>query len=409
MPKKSYLLLFDPSSQKATLEPLASTYTFNINSKNGVDVSSTHPKIYPRKQKDDAPDETAADDLFGEDTAPGDGDGDPDSSNPFDFRHFLSAEKDKRGDESEYAAASSPDYRTGTGSALNTPQLPASRKAAAAAATTTSKSKATPKEAPKPAKRKVQAPAPKKAPAAKKKDPPTVRLERRATSPKPSRKPAAPPASKIKSAELVHSSDESDIDADGEPDQVSSPPARRSPSPPHRHTSPESDEDEEMEDVDTSGGRQGRNGALASLGLGQNIGTGYGNSPGGGPISLSAASSIHGSPDPHVFAPHRAKRQQDDGVIDFGDLGGGGARSDEEEDVDDDGDVEMEEDRDVESYHLGSPAAHTRQVADGGISLGADADGDGEAEEEEEEEDPLLKDMLEGLADGFESEESEEE
>lgn len=403
VPKKSYVLLFDPGSQKATLEPLASTYTFNLNSKNGADVSSSHPKIYPRKQKDDvAPDDSAADDLFGEDSAAGDGDGDPDSTNPFDFRHFLSAEKDKRGDESEYAAASSPDYRAGSGSAMNTPLLPASRKPAVAPA---SKAKAAAQEASKPAKRKVQAPQPKKAPAAKKKETPTVRLERRATSPKPARKPAGPPASKIKSAELVHSSDESDGEAEVEPEQASSPAARRSPSPPRRHTSPESDEDEEMEDVDTSGPR-GRNGALASLGLGQNIGAGYGNSPGGGPISLSAASSYQGSPDPHVFASNKGKRQQDDGVIDFGDLGGGGARSDEE---DEDGDVEMEEDRDVESYHLGSPVQQAQHAdSRGGISLGADAGADGHAEEEEEE-DPLLKEMMEGLAGGFESEESEEE
>ena len=72
-------------------------------------------------------------------------------------------------------------------------------------------------------------------------------------------------------------------------------------------------------------------------------------------------------------------------------------------------DVEMEEDRDVESYHLGSPVQRAQHADDrGGISLGADADADGDAEEEEEE-DPLLKEMMEGLAGGFESEESEEE
>lgn len=407
-PKRSYILLFDPSEQKATLEPLSSTYTFNIASKNGTDISSTHSKIYPRKQKDDAPDEAASDDLFGE-VAGDDVEADPDSKNPFDFRHFLNAEKIKGGDDSEYAFASSPDYRTGTGSAMNTPQVTARKPAAA-----TAKPKATAQSAPKPKKRKSPEPetkVQKKALPKKPAPPPTVRLERRATDNKPTRKAAAPPSSKIKSAEIVHSSDESDADADaeGEPDNGSSPPAQRSPSPPHRQASPESDEDEEMEDVGMGDSQptQSRTGALASLGLGQSIGQGYLNSPGGGPISLaSAASSVEGSPNPHAFTSNksRSRHQADDGVIDFGDLGGG-ARSDEEEE-DAEEYMEQEDDRDVESIHLGSPVQQ-QATHGGGISLEAEADADMGADEEEE--DPLLKEMMEGLAGGDSSEESEEE
>ncbi|KAL5380987.1 hypothetical protein DPSP01_007519 [Paraphaeosphaeria sporulosa] len=402
VPKKSYILLFDTTSQKATLEPLSSAYTFNIASKNGSDISSTHSKIYPRKQKD-APDDPAADDLFGGDVDDN-GDGDPDSNNPFDFRHFMNGETTKNGNDSEYAFVSSPDYRTGTGSAMNTPQV-AARKPAAAS----SRPKATPQAAAKPKKRKSPEPeraAPKKTAPKKQAAPPTVRLERRATDNKPARKSAAPPSSKIKSAEIVHSSDESD--EDGEPDNASSPPAQRSPSPPHRDASPESDEDEDedMEEfaIGESQPSQVRTGALASLGLGQSIGQGYHNSPGGGPISLaSAASSVQGSPDPHDFTSHksRSRQQVDDEVIDFGDLGGPAGSDDE--DAEDDGMHDVEEDRDVESIHLGSPAQQASH--DGGMSLNADADGDAE----EEEEDPLLKEMMEGLAGGDSSEESEEE
>jgi hypothetical protein len=397
VPKKSYILLFDPTAQKATLEPLSATYTFNIASKNGSDISSTHSKIYPRKQKDDAPDEPAADDLFGGDVDDN-GDGDPDANNPFDFRHFMNAENAKAGNDSEYAFASSPDYRTGTGSAMNTPQVTARKPTAAS-----SKPKAPPQAAAKPKKRKSPEPerAPPKKPAPKKQAaPPTVRLERRATDNKTARKPAPPPSSKIKSSEIVHSSDESDADA--EPDNAPSSPARRSPSPPHRHTSPESDEDEDMEDVGIGASQpsQPRTGALASLGLGQTIGQGYLNSPTGGPISLaSAASSAQGSPDPHKG---RTRHHADDGVIDFGDLGGAAGSEDEEDDAEDDVMHDVEEDRDVDSIHLGSPAQRTTH--DG---MEGEADGDGEVDEEEE--DPLLKEMMEGLAGGDSSEESEEE
>lgn len=433
MPKKSYILLFDPSTQKATLEPLASTYTFNLASKNGANISKTYQKIYPRKQKDDVQETPAGDDLF--DEAIGDGvEGDPDPDNPYDFRHFLSAEKQKRGDESEYNVASSPDYRTGTGSALNTPQFTA-RKPAAAATTTTTKTKkpATSKAAKalaqaarKPLKRKSPEPektVQKKAPA--KTGPPAVRLERRATTQpkpepaKPARKAAAPPpSSKIKSAEIVHSSDESDADADAEPEPepepelASSPPRSPTPPPPRHHSpspEPESDEDEEMEDVasgpsgleleievpDARPASKPRHTALASLGLGQNLGLGYLKSPSNGPISLaSAANSVEGSPNPHHITPRKNRGNLDDeGVIDFGDTGG---HSDDDEDA-----YGEAEDGDVEPMDIGPPA-QTRRVSVGGAAVD-------EQEPEGEEEDPLYKEMMMGLAGGESSEESEEE
>lgn len=50
--KKSYVLLFDPTSQQATLEPLSDAYTFNIATRNNKNVSSEYSKIYPKKSKD---------------------------------------------------------------------------------------------------------------------------------------------------------------------------------------------------------------------------------------------------------------------------------------------------------------------------------------------------------------------
>lgn len=405
--KKSYVLLFDPTTQKATLEPLSDAYTFNLATRNKKDVSSEHAKIYPKKSKDEQQQDEGDDDLFGQ--ADGDEEsGDPDASNPYDFRHFLSKEKEKRGDESEYYNASSPDNRAGTGSAMNTPQFGARRPPESAPA------KPKPAE-PVPKKRKTAESGMfmKKKPGIKKaQPPPSINLERRASerpvpdaAPKPRAKPPGPPASKIKSAELVHSSDESDADAEGEAEPISSPPrqAQRSPSPRYQ---PVSDEDADG-DSDSDGGvleievpdarssrpRNNGGGALKSLGYGQNLGVSGGfRSPSNGPISLaSATNSAQGSPNPHSF-----NRAEDDNVIDFGEL------ESEEEDDDGDGELEIDEgeqdgdgDVDVDEMDIGPPARKASIAAP--------------APQEEEEEDPLYQEMMAGLADGDSSEESEEE
>jgi hypothetical protein len=105
--KKSYVLLFDPASQKATLEPLSDAYTFNIETKNDKNISSEYSKIYPKKNKESQPDDEDDGDLFGE-VVVEDESGDPDPSNPYDFRHFLDKDKEKRSDESEYHAWAAP-------------------------------------------------------------------------------------------------------------------------------------------------------------------------------------------------------------------------------------------------------------------------------------------------------------
>jgi hypothetical protein len=422
--KKSYVLLLDPASQKATLEPLSDAYTFNLATKNNKNISAEHEKIYPKKSRDSHQDDEGEDDLFGE-AAQEDESGDPDPNNPYDFRHFLGKEKEKRGDESEYHNASSPDDRTGTGSAMNTPQFGARKPVEATA----------PKSKPAEPVQKKRRTAEsgmfmKKKPGVKKAQPtPATNLERRATerpapvaAPRPRAKAAGPPASKIKSAELVHSSDESDVDAEGEAEHVSSPPrpTRRSPSPQYHAASDQDDQDADG-DSDDDGGleievpdarppRPQNGGALKSLGLGQNLGVGRGfKSPSQGPISLaSATNSAHGSPIHAAFTPRKNRTTQDDSVIDFGDLGGDAEGEDDdedEEDDDDDGDGELEideGDHDVEVIDIGPPArqGHDRKPSmGGGVGIAA----------EEDEEDPLYQEMMAGLAGGDSSEESEEE
>jgi hypothetical protein len=104
--KKSYVLLFDQTSQKATLEPLSDAYTFNLATRNGKNVASEHAKIYPKKSKEGPQDDEGEEDLFGQPEGEDDS-GEPDPGNPYDFRHFMSKEKEKRGDESEYCNPSS--------------------------------------------------------------------------------------------------------------------------------------------------------------------------------------------------------------------------------------------------------------------------------------------------------------
>lgn len=407
--KKSYVLVFDHASQHATLEPLSSNYTFNLATRNNANISSQHKKIYPKRSKGESQDKDDDADLFGD--VPGDDDsGDPDPSNPYDFRHFLAkekqAEKDKRGDESDYHFASSPDYRTdrtGTGSAMNTPQFGAksasSNTTAKKAATTALKKRKTATASPMVSKPKKAQPLP------------AVRLQRTATetTTKPKSKVAGPPASKIKSAEIIHSSDESDEDADGEVDSSPPVPSNRSPSPTQGQRPDDEDEDAdgdsddggglEIVDFDEPPARRGK-GALAGLGLGKDLGSGFLRSPSNGPISLaSAANSVVGSPNPQTFASRR-RADPDEEEIDFGDIGGDDAEGEEDD--------EEYHDRDVDDIDIGPPArqndSHERKPSMPAVTsttiMAAPADDD---------EDDLEKMMMEGLAGGDSSEESEEE
>lgn len=399
--KKSYVLVFDPSSQQATLEPLSSSYTFNLATKNGKEVASQHPKIYPKKCKDDDADHGGDDDdLFGEEVGDDEA-GDPDAENPYDFRHFLS-KGEKRGDESEYNRASSPEDRAGTGSAANTPQFGARNPAAASRPKPTK---------PAPAKRKGPTTNPLVSKLKKSQATPKVQLQRAATSdtPKTKAKAAGPPASRIKSKEVIDSSDESDMDADP---QVAFSPARRSPSPaPHQSRRSPSSSDAEAESAsDDDGGlleievpdaeppRRGH-GALKSLGLGPNLGGGLTRSPSTGPRSLlSATNSAQGSPNPQSLTSRANLNMQDE--IDFGDLED--AEGEDEGEDEDDEEEEEGYDKDAGPMDIGPLAKQGTAVYDRKASTVGGA--------VEDDEDALEKLMMEGLLAGVDSsEESEEE
>lgn len=382
---KSYVLVFDPTTQKATLERLADTYTLNLASKNGADVSASHSKIYAKKShKDSVHDRDEGEvDLFGPEAGEEANEGtEPDARNPFDFRHFLNAAKKKDSSAEERGYASSPDHRPALASAAHTPvsrpQPAKKRKAASVFANSKPAAKAAPK-----------------------KPLPSISLERRATEHAAPAKPASkpPPASagsgsgsgsKIKSAEFVQDSSDSDVDAEGEADSSAPSPAhrqaRRSPSPGQRLTDSDAEgsDDADNDDDDDDEGElefeieipDAHHSPRRNTHLNVNSHTADARSPSAGPISLaSAANSAQNT-------PRRGPAAEE---IDFGDLDGDG-----------DGDEEVE-DADVERMDIGPPA---RQ--DSRKSVGA-------AAPEVDEDDLLYMEMMEGLAGGDSSEESEEE
>lgn len=393
-PAKSYVLLFDQTTQKATLERLDSTYTFNLSTKNGADVSADYGKIYPKKaHKDSVHDKEEGEvDLFGEEQGDDADEGtEPDAANPYDFRHFLNAVKSKRDTAEERGYASSPDYRSNTAtSTANTPTLPARRPEPLA-----KKRKAASVFASKPAAKG----APKKSSA------PTINLERRASdrpAPPSQTKSAAPAAasSKIKSAEFVQESDDSDIDAEGEPDSnVPTPKHRpaRSPSPGHRTDDSQDAPGSEDDGSASDGGLEIEvpDARPRHLAPGRGVGAAA-RSPSQNPVSLaSAANSVEGTPRRGVPAEE----------IDFGDFELEGEDDDADADGDD-GDVYMGDDGDgdVERMDIGPPARQdSRKSVSGAAGVNA------AAAAEVDEDDPLYMEMMEGLAGGESSEESEEE
>lgn len=411
-PKKSYVLIFDPTKQTCTLEPLSASYTFNLKSTPSKSSSTKpahqYPQIQPPKGRD-YPDGST--DLFDEDgrSAAGGSDSEPDADNPYDFRHFLSQ---SRRDAS--SGPSSPDM--GTGSAINTPRseigrstpLVQARKPTASTNTSTAKLPQKPRPAAARAtaqplnQRKRKSPPPASTAAGKKSNPtPSVRIDRRAStrpsdpsltaSKTPATTSAPKPTKQPKSSELVHSSDS---EAESDPDNAAL--------------------TIEFPDAHPPRGQGRRGGALASLGLGQNLGLGgYLKSPSNGPISLhSAANSASGSPDSRAITPAQLRQQnqsqnhgkdadEDDGVIDFGDLGGdAGSESDVDEvDAVDAGYVEDDEDEvdlDVEPMELGPPATQqqptrTQRVSISGLGVSGVDDGDDDMDADFEAE------MLQGL------------
>ncbi|KAF2805285.1 uncharacterized protein BDZ99DRAFT_574880 [Mytilinidion resinicola] len=378
-PKKSYVLIFDPAKQTATLEPLSATYTFNLKSTptepSSSKLAQRYPQIQPPKNND-----SRDDDLFDDGKSVGASDSEPDAQNPYDWRHFLSRD----------SGASSPDIH----SSLNTLRSDFSRGTPLIAAHKPPPSSSLSKAPPKPRTSTTSQPLPTRKPPASttKKHPPnpTVRLDRRAstrpTDPQPQKSTSASKPKKPvpKSAEIVHSSDDSSSD--------------------HEHNTALT-----VEDPATSHPPR----ALASLGLGQSLGLGgagargFLKSPSNGPISLhSAANSASGSPEESPFR-HKARRQNnddDDDVIDFGDTGGGGHSSDEEDDgyVEDDEEgsgldlVDADADADVEEMELGPPVREPLKAAGRRMSVSGLVQEEEEAEEDDWGND-LEAEMMQGL------------
>ncbi|OCL04658.1 hypothetical protein AOQ84DRAFT_300376 [Glonium stellatum] len=414
-PKKSYVLIFDPAKQTCTLEPLSASYTFNLKStpteSSSTKLAQQYPQIQPPKGRDYPNGST---DLFDEDggSAVGGSDSEPDADNPYDFRHFLSQ---SRRDAS--SGPSSPDV--GTGSAINTPRSEIGRSTPLVQArkqtTSASTAKAPQKQRPAAAKsaaqplnqRKRKSPPPASTTTEKKANPtPSVRIDRRAstrpsgpsstttttTTTKASTATSTTKSSKQpKSSELVHSSDS---EAESGPDTAAL--------------------TIEIPDAHPPRGQARGRGALASLGLGQNIGLGgYLKSPSNGPISLhSAANSASGSPDSRAITPAQLRQQtqtqaqakdeeEDDGVIDFGDLGGDAGSESDVDEVDAveagyDDDDEEEVDLDVEVLELGPPATQQQptkgqRVSVSGLGVSGVDDGDDDMDADFEAE------MLQGL------------
>ncbi|KAF2993204.1 hypothetical protein E8E13_000099 [Curvularia kusanoi] len=416
-PPKSYVLLFDQTTQKATLERLDSTYTFNLATKNGTDISSEHGKIYPKKaHKDSVHDKEEGEvDLFGSDADEEANAGtSPDASNPYDFRHFLNRAQGKKDkDSGEAGYASSPDARNSHTSAAPTSSThtPASQPARRAVEPAPKKRKAASVFASKPA---AKGSAAKKASAA-----PTIHLERKATERAATGKSTttAAAASKIKSAEFVQSSDDSDIDADGDVDS-SAPTPRHSQSQQHtQHTQQtqqsshandsDSEADSGEEEASTYGDLEieipdakprSRNTHLQA----NNPTNNRTRSPSAGPISLaSAANSVENT-------PRHERRRNAPEEIDFGSFDDnnddeGGYHEDEgEEDAED-------EDVDVENMDIGPPAGGRKSVS-GNAAAAAAAAAAAPPAAEVDEDDPLYMEMMEELAAGGDSsEESEEE
>lgn len=412
-------------------------------------MSSQYGKIYPKKAHKDSvhdKDGNGEPDLFGEAVEQGDEGQVPEEGNPYDFRRFLNAVKGRK-DEGDKGYASSPDYRSGVGTGTSTVNTPLQ------SATTTSR-----KAEPVQKKRKtasVFAPTTKKKQSAKPPaTAPEIHLERRAftrpvasTSAKEKRKSAAAAAAassggKIKSAEFVQDTSDSDVDAEGDTDshaptprhthrhphkptlspghrasdteEQSAPSSPASASPSSTPSDAENDDALEIEIPDAKPHRKNTSHLHVHTSATRGL-----RSPSGRPISLaSAANSVVGSP----VEVGRLGRVDDD-EIDFGEVGGG------------EGDAEGEEDEDVEMMELGPPVrAEGKRVSGGGGAAGAGAGATGSsgagatgsgggggggagggvsstgpAAGEDDEDDPLFQEMMQGLAEGESSEESEEE
>ncbi|KAF2842037.1 hypothetical protein M501DRAFT_968225 [Patellaria atrata CBS 101060] len=401
--KKTYVLVFDPEKQTATLEPLSSAYAFNLTSTPWEQSSSKLCKTYPQLQPHKETEERIHDGDTQDTAMDEDSSGEPDENNPYDYRHFLTK------------STRSPSVEPTPLSGLNTPRpdagrltplpTPSGRKAGQ---TSLKPAPRTQKATVAPRKRKTETLITAKSSNTRAAVPkatkvPSVRLDRRAsTRPGLSDPPPAKAAVKgkpkpaVKSQEYVHSStEESEADANMDAEEGTDADADG-----------EDDGDGLTIDFGDSGpGKHRGRAGLATLPLPD--------TPADGPISLrSAANSASPGSTMHTPAHYGAAKHNEE-VIDFGDMEEDGPGNDEE-DVYADQDEALDDD--VDGFDLGPPA-HAQEK---NIGLGVEGVATEPMYEDDEDAD-FEAELMQGLVDqdddemdfehgmAEESEESEEE
>jgi len=370
--KNSYVLIFDQNKQTCVLEPLASSYAFNIQStpweKSADKLSQTYQQLQPKTDEEDFINSNGHLDE--------DADGEPDPDNPYDYRHYLNY--NGRG------ASPLPSPALPPSSSINTPRLASSRPTATPEVKARSRP-ATKVDPLRPAQRKRKSPPPAAAKSTQRPTP-TVRIDRRAsTRPGDEKKKSGPrlPKPNAKSDYYVHSSDEAEMPPTSQPVAT-------------RRSSP-SDLEEDEEDEHGGGGLEIDFGD-APLPKRKGGALGFSGSSRGGPISLHSAAN---SPDSRVVTPRQNKKSsKEDDVIDFGDTEGyeedddsdtdaphaadqGGRKQSRDQDIHmrdaDDEDADADGDEDVDPLILGSPA-HQQQPVLSDEDEDADLDAAFEAE-----------------------------
>jgi hypothetical protein len=338
--KNSYVLIFDQAKQTCTLEPLTSSYTFNITSTPWETSSAKLAQQYTQLQ---AKAEDLANGTNGD--LDEDPDGEADADNPYDFRHYLiSAIRGPSPSPSPALRA----INTGTDTPqpilsrpTGTPEVKPRKKAAAKAYDPLRANQRKPKSA---------APAANKA---KPKPTPTIKLDRRASTRPGDEDKKGPKLGKgnAKSDYYVHSSDDDE-----------EPPTSQ---PVH------SDIEEEDEESGARGGGleidfgddlppKKKSKALAFKRAGP-------------PISLHSAVN---SPDSRVITPrHQQKKNDPQEVIDFGDSTEG-YEEDDDSDTEDFTQQKHKQDHDVDMHD-----------ADADADADADMDADADADEDEHDDD----------------------
>ncbi|KAF1983332.1 hypothetical protein K402DRAFT_466138 [Aulographum hederae CBS 113979] len=111
--KRTYALVFDQESHSCTLEPLSSSYTFNLRStpaeSSGAKLKDRYKQLQPKVEPVD--EKNKQKEPAGEDEA--DPDESADENNPYDFRHYLNQARARDASRSVSPATS----------AVNTPRL----------------------------------------------------------------------------------------------------------------------------------------------------------------------------------------------------------------------------------------------------------------------------------------------